>query len=639
MKNRILFTLIVFGLFWLVLLARSIDLQILPHKRLSELKQKLFEKTLRIKPRRGIIYDRHGKELAISISSESLFVDPKTVDKPYFLSRKLAQLFGKSQTKLLKKIIDKKRRFLWIKHHLTEKEYKTVKSWKLKGLYFIREPKRFYTKGSSLSQVLGFTGVDNQGLEGIEKKYDEILQGSEQRFMVKRDARGRPLFADFSSVINRVSGFNIYLTIDNDLQFYLEKELHQAVKKSSAQSALGVILDAQTSEVLAMANTPNYNPNTPLKFSGKHRRNRVVTDIYEPGSTLKTFTIAAALEQGIPPYKTYSSAGGSLELNGEVIKEADTKKKFQAQLNMSDILSLSSNIGAAKIALAVGDKKLRETLKNLGFGARTNLAFLGEASGILRKLPWRDIETATVGFGHGIATTAIQIVMAYNAIANGGLLKEPVLVKKIKNPYTGEERHFKTRTLRRVLSERTSQILTSMLANATDRDATGFRARVSGYLSAGKTGTAQKVDFKTGGYKTNEYISSFSGFIPAYKPKFVIYVVIDGAKDNFYASSVAAPVFAEAASYLVRKAGLSPAVLNEKDFIASQEVEIKRTERKLASVGRMPDLENLSLREAMSQVKGLGVKLKVQGSRRVVRTIPASGKPLPSNKEIKLFLR
>ena len=626
------------GLCLLAIMIRSAELQIFPYERLSQLKKRLFTKTLKIKSRRGIIYDREGRELAISIPSLSLFADPQLVEKPYFVAKKLSQLLGKPKKTFLKLLQNKKRRFIWIKHHLEESEIARVKSWNLKGLYFIKEPRRFYTHNSSLSQVLGFTGVDNQGLEGIEKQYDHILKSSEQKIIVKRDARGRPLFADFSSILDKVSGFNIYLTIDSSLQFYLEKELHKAIKKSSASKAVGVILDVNTSEILAMANIPNYNPNQPFATASHYRRNRVVTDIYEPGSTLKTFTIAAALEKGIPPYKTYSTEKGSLELNGATIQEADTKKKFKSRLNLSEILGLSSNVGAAQVALDVSAFQLRDIFQRFGFGQKTLVDFPGEASGILRKLPWRNIETATISFGHGVATTALQIANAYNAIANGGILNQPLLVKKIKNPYTGDEKIFKSKKIRRVISPNTARVLKAMLTEATDDNNTGFRARVSNYLSAGKTGTAQTVDLAKGGYKKDEYISSFSGFIPSYEPKFVIYVAIDGAKDNFYASYVAAPIFSSTGSYLMRRSGISPSILTEKDFIPSQ-VEIKQASvRKLASADVVPDLRGLTLRQALAQLKQTGTKVKVKGSKKVIRSHPAQGEKLPLNKQITLIL-
>ena len=638
MRGRIIFVGVVLALLWGCLVFRGADLQLFPHEKLSRLKERIFETTVRTNPRRGMIYDQKGRELAVSLPSHSLFADPGAVQKPYYTAGRLARLFRRPKKVFLKKLLSKKKRFVWIRRHLSLEEMKTVQSWRLKGLHFIQETKRFYTGGRSLSQVMGFTGVDGQGLEGVEKQYDETLKGLERRVIMKRDARGRPLFSAFTPFIHRLSGFDVYLTIDRDLQFYLEKELIRAVKKSSAKSALGIVMDVETAEIRAMVNVPNYNPNTPLSAVSKHRRNRSVTDIYEPGSVLKTFAVASALENGLLPGKQYPTHNGLLQLDGEMIREADPKKKFKPFLNMSEILAFSSNIGAVEVALDVGPDKLRQTLWKFGFGQKTGIAFPGEAGGIFRSLPWRPIETATISFGHGIAVTALQTAVAYSALANGGLLRTPRLVWKIHNPYTGEEQYFKTKTVRRAVSERTSRLMTVMLAGATAQGATGFRASVSGHLTAGKTGTAQKVDFKKGGYRKGEYISSFAGFIPAHKPKFVIYVAIDGAKDNFYASSVAAPVFSETASYAMRRAGLSPVLLSEKDFVSKGIVDAPRPHRSPASIGRVPDLKGLSLREVLNRSDKSDLQFRFYGSRKVIRTIPFAGQALPKDKKITVIM-
>lgn len=635
-KKRILFTSSVFVLLWLLLLYRGLSLQVFPQKRLSALKKELFETTVKIKSRRGIIYDRNGKELAVSVSSQSLFADPKKMNKPYYAAKLLSSLFSIPKKNLLKKLLHKKKRFVWIKRHLTEKEIHTIKSWKIKGLHFINEPKRFYPKDTFLSQVLGFTGVDGQGLEGVEKQYDKLLKGAEKRYLLKRDARGRPLFADFTPFIHWTSGYDIYLTIDSDLQFYLEKELQRALSKSKAKSALGLILDARTSEILSMVNLPSYNLNNPFRFNRKLWRNRTLTDSYEPGSTFKPFTIIAAIKKGISPNKTYQTKEGFLKVGGEVIKEAEREKRFKPLMDMSEILSFSSNVGAARLSLEVGAKDLRSVFLDFGFNQKTGIHFPGESAGSIRPLKWRPIETVTAGFGHGVSTTALQIANAYTAIANGGTLKKPILVKEIRNPYNGESLSFQSKALRSVMKKEQAHILTLMLTSTVE--GTGFRARVPGYLSAGKTGTAQMVNFKKGGYK-KEYISSFAGFIPANNPKFVIYIAIEGAKKNFYGSILAAPVFSKVASYSVRKAGLSPVVLNEKDFFIKQSSLAPKTERKLASnKNQAPDFKGLALRNAVKEAGKLGLALKIKGRGKVIKTDPPGGAPLPKNKTLTVIL-
>lgn len=638
-KKRILFTGVVFSFFFLGLLGRSMSLQILPQKKLSQLKKELFETTAKVKSRRGVIYDREGKELAISVPSLSLFADPEKMKEPYYTAKKLNTLLGIPKKKLLKKLLNKKRKFVWIKRHLNLKKVKTIRSWKMKGLYFIKEPKRFYTGDTSLAQVLGFTGVDGQGLEGIEKQYNHMLKGAEKRYLLKRDARGRPLFADFTPFIHWTSGYNIHLTIDSDLQFYLEKELTKALKSVRAKAALGLIMEARSSEILAMVTLPAYNPNNPFVTRRKLWRNRVLTDSYEPGSTLKTFTLAAALKKGISPNKIYKTKGGTLKVGGEIIKEAEEGKKIKPFMDISEILAHSSNVGISRVALEIGPKSLRKTLFDFGFGEKTGIDFPGESRGKLRPLDWKPIETATVGFGHGVSVTALQIANAYTVIANGGILKSPILVKKIRNPYNGEERFFTSKTLRSVLTEKEAHILTLLLTSSVEeKEGTGFQARVPGYLSAGKTGTAQMVDFQKGGYKKGEYISSFAGFVPAHNPKFVVYIAIEGAKKNFYGSALAAPVFSKVASYSVRKAGLSPVVLKKKDFFIKQRA-VQKTERKISSeTDQTPNLNGLTLRQAVAQAGKMGLRLKIRGSKKVTKTYPSSGEPLPENKTLTVIL-
>ncbi|MCY4321500.1 MAG: penicillin-binding transpeptidase domain-containing protein, partial [Bdellovibrionaceae bacterium] len=295
-SKRIFFVILSFIFLWSILFIRSAWLQLLPNTKLSNLQNKLFERTVTLKPRRGDIYDRYNKELAVSIPSQSLFADPKRMKEPYYVAKKLSRLFKQPKAFYLNKFLDKNKRFVWIKRHLDKKKLEQVKSWNLEGLYFLEEDKRFYTNEVSLSKVLGFTGVEGQGLEGIEKQYEDILRGKSQKILIQRDARGRPLFRDFSPFISKVSGYDVHLTIDSDLQFYLEKNLTQAMQKSLGERAIGLVLSAETSEILAMANLPNYNSNQAIKSKSWIRRNRSVTDIFEPGSTLKTFTIISALK-------------------------------------------------------------------------------------------------------------------------------------------------------------------------------------------------------------------------------------------------------------------------------------------------------------------------------------------------------
>ena len=547
MQSRIIFVCVVLSFFYCVFAIRGFVLQFFPDERLISVKKKNFEKVIQLKPRRGIIYDRHGRELAISIASHSLFADPFLIKKPQTAADKLSRLLKTPADVLYKKIKNKNRRFVWIKRHITDKEWQIIKSWKIQGLAVLEEPKRVYPNGSLLAQVMGFVGRDGHGLEGIELSYDSVLSGEEKKVLVYKDARGRPLFSDISintNLVNlRANGADIYLTIDSDLQFFFEKELQKTVELYSARSAVGIIMNPNTGEILSMAHYPSFNLNQPFGADPKLFRNRAVTDAFEPGSTLKSFVVSSALKKNIPPTQIYKGSEEGFLVENHVIREAEAEKYFQ-NLNLREILSFSSNVGSAQVALNVGSRHLYKTLKDFGFGSKLGIALSGENPGILKKLPWRDLQLATIGFGHSLSATPLQMAAAYSAIANGGLLMKPYFVSAVHDkstdisggpadPVSGfkpssslekvcrkENKNtcFKPKVIRRALNPEQAKAMTVMLISAVSQGATGWRARVKGFLSAGKTGTAQIVDSKKGGYLPEHYISSFVGFIPAQDP-------------------------------------------------------------------------------------------------------------------------
>ena len=644
MKSRIIFVCVILLVFCFTFIVRGIVLQFFPDERLISVKKKNFERVIKLKPRRGIIYDRHGRELAISIASQSLFADPFLIKNPKQIAKKLSKLLGISYSSLYKKIKNKKRRFVWIKRNITDKEWEKVKSWKIYGLAFLEEPKRVYPNGSLLAQAMGFVGRDGHGLEGIELSYDRFLSGEEKKVLVYKDARGRPLFSDISfdkSLVNlRSNGADVYLTIDSDLQFFFEKELKEVVDHYSARSAIGIIMNPQTGEILSIAHFPSFNLNRPFQSDPKLFRNRSVTDAFEPGSTLKSFVIGAALKNDTPPTQRYEGSEKGFLVENHFIREAEAGKYFQ-NLDLREILSFSSNVGAAQVALDVGDQFLYDTLKDFGFGSKLGIAFPGESSGILKKPPWKKLQLATIGFGHGVSVTPLQMVTAYSAIANGGMLKQPYFVSSIRYKETNRTETYEAKDLRQVLTPEQSRIMTMMLISAVSYDGTGSKAQVKGFLSAGKTGTAQVVDKEHGGYLTEQYISSFVGFIPAHKPQFVIYVAVEQPQDKFYGSTVAAPIFSNVAEYAVRKTGLSPILISEKNILKKEESENKqkRARRGIAQVkGRVPYFIGLSLREAFQKVRDTELKLKIKGSGKVVSTIPLSGEPFPKDRKIYLVL-
>ena len=642
MKNRVLLLFFVFLCLWLGLIAKGLYLQVIPNDRLAEKQKKQFEKVVTLKPRRGVIADKNGKELAVTISSFSLFADPKLVKNSRYTAKKVSKYLGLQYKGLYKKLLNKKRRFVWVKRQLTKKQKEQIRSWKISGLGFIEEPKRIYPGGNVLSQVLGFVGRDGQGLEGLEHFYDKDLSGKTKQLQLRKDARGRPLLINGQVFSEFPDGLHIQLSIDANTQFFLERELQHALDKHDADSAVGLVVDAHNGEILAMANSPVYNSNKPGLYSSQTRKNRVMLDAFEPGSTLKTFVVAASLKEGIvKPNTKFFCENGKYQIGDRVISEADSRHSF-GWLTVSEILAQSSNIGSAKLALELGDKRFRKVLADFGFGSRFNIAFGSESKGILQKLPWNKHLLSNIGFGHGISVTPLQLTMAYSAIANGGWLLEPTLVKKIYSDMSKKEETFETKKIRRVLSESDASTMRLMLMAATSKEATGYSARIKGFPVAGKTGTAQKVDLVRGGYKKGAYLASFAGFVPANKPKYVIYIAVDNPRNEYYGSQVAAPVFSRVASYLVRKDGLQPILISDKDLFdeSQKKGKVKKVSRTSTWQGNTtPDLKGLTLREVLKKLNGRDLKLDIRGSGKVSSTWPKAGEKLPRNKKIKLKLK
>ena len=484
---------------------------------------------------------------------------------------------------------------------------------------------------------MGFTGANGRGLEGLELFYDELLSGTEQKIVTPRDARGRPLFIDGGVFINKSKGSDIYLTIDSDLQFVLERELNTTIKSFKARSAMGLILNAQTSEILALAHSPNFNPNNPFRYSSELYRNRIVADSVEPGSTFKTFIAATALKENIPPHTMFDGGGGKLKIGKHVIREAEADHGYK-KISISKMLAVSSNVGAAVLALKLTDQVLYSSLKDMGFGEKMGVDFPLEGKGVLQSLPWRDILTANVGFGQGVSATPLQMATVYTAIANGGVLKKPYILHSTIHLGGQKKSAIDSSIIRKIFTKEQSEVLTFMLTQAVSQEGTGFRARIEGFLTAGKTGTAQKPDLKKRGYAKGKYISSFIGFVPADHPRFVIYIAVDEPTTKFYGSTVAAPVFSSVGSYAVRRAGLSPSFVEEPNILVSAETPVKPIVTEKVSKEKTPNFVGLSLREAFQKAKEFNLKLKVKGSGLVRASIPFSGESLPRDRIITVIL-
>lgn len=656
MKSRI-FLLFSFMLtLWVIVLIRGAFIQIFPNERLAALKRRQFETSIQIRARRGAILDRNGKELAASVPSYSLFADPKLIHDPYTIAYKLSKTLHMRRSELLKRLREKHRRFVWLRRQLPEKQMTDIRAWNDPGLGFLEESKRIYPNGSLMAQTLGFVGADGRGLEGLELQFDKQLRGGMKDVLLPRDARGRPLLPNGRLFTDVPDGSDVQLTIDAELQFILEQELQSSLERHHAKRAMGVILDPKTFEILAMATIPTFDLNEPLHYSVEIKRNRPVADAFEPGSVMKTFLMASALERHvIRPSSRYDIEGGRMKVADRWITDAELHPGLH-YLTATEILARSSNVGASKIAFDLGAENLNESLFQFGFGQKTGVELPGEAKGIINPLPWRQHLLANVSFGQGMTATPLQIAAAYAAIANGGTLKTPVIVKGFRNnekEIVPAKEAFAART---IIDPTTDSVLKLMLTAATGDQATGSNARIPGYPVAGKTGTAQKIDMVHGGYLPDSYISSFVGMVPVQDPKFVIYIAFDDPRVGHHGSDVAAPVFARVAQYAVRRAGVPPVFISEQNVLANSDATSNAPEHPASSLEKLqkralaeltkdkksdikfPNLIGMSLREAITRVKDKSTNVYVRGHGWVSRTTPAAGQTWLPGRPVTLVL-
>lgn len=532
------YVFVFFTLCFGVILLKAFRLQVVDKNILLSKYSKQIFRERKVYPNRGNIVDRNQNPLAINRKTYSIFAIPSQVNMKNGI-KKLGKIIPRFNAVSIRKKLKKRNRFTWIarKIQLEKKQVTAVK--KLKGIYIEQVPKRFYPNGNLLGQTLGFVGVDNKGLAGIEHSMDKDLIGGPKIIKFIKDAKGRPI--KFEVEDPGVESKDIVLTIRKDLQAVAEKFLSEAVIEHQALKGGVGVMDARTGEILAMANYPTFNPNDGLSKSevGKQRLS-FISDPIEPGSTMKTFTVASAFENKIAKEDTsYFCEHGRLVLDGHVINEAETKKKPE-WLSVREILKYSSNVGTTKIAFDLGQKKLIKSFQDFGFGQKTEIPISGESRGIFeQEKKLSAIKFSNISFGQGIAVTGVQMLAAYSAIANNGIYNKPKIL------LDGKKEEGK-----RVLSEETSKKITDILTEAVE-SGTGGNAKIKYFQIAGKTSTAQRPD---GQGKYNGYISGFIGYPVNVKNPFVIYVYIEKPEGkHYYGNTVAAPVFKKITEYMLYK--------------------------------------------------------------------------------------
>ena len=537
-KIRVLVVGIVFGLCFSAIVARAVDLHLFKGPWLSQKVDGQVKRSVKSLGERGIIFDANMGKMALSIDVTSIGAHPKQIKDVAATSRDLAKALMLDRNDLVKKL-SSNTPFVWIERHVTPKKVEMVEALNLDGIVFKSERSRFYPNKTMAAQIVGFSGVDGRGLEGVEFYYDRILEGQQAQFRVIRDALGRGLGLEIDEEIDH-SGKNLILTIDRRIQYIAETALAEAVTQNGAKNGIVVVMSPKTGAILAMAHYPFINPNSYNQFAKDKWRNRAITDPYEPGSTLKIFSAAAALESGVSgPHSIFYCENGAYRIGRNVVH--DTRPyKF---LSLEQIIQVSSNIGTVKLSENIGSKNLYDTLKNFGFGERTGIDCPGETPGMLSPYQrWTKIDNAAIAFGQGISVSAIQLITAVSAIANDGILMKPYVVQAITDKNGAMIEKFNPQPVRRAVSSETAEAIRKMMAMVTEQGGTGTKAAIEGYKVGGKTGTAQKID-ENGTYARGKYLSSFVGFVPVENPEAAILVMIDEPQKAHYGGVVAAPVF------------------------------------------------------------------------------------------------
>jgi cell division protein FtsI (penicillin-binding protein 3) len=525
------------------LIWRAVSLQVLDKDFLQVQGEARHMRVEELPAHRGMILDRQGEPLAVSTQVDSVWINPQElvgVQEGITALARLLSLDRNNVQQLVAKHAE--REFVYLQRHISPALADQVRAADISGVYLQKEYKRYYPAGEVAAQVIGFTNIDDVGQEGLELAYGDWLRGEPGAKRVIKDGQ-RHTIEDVESIRRPRPGKDLVLSIDRRIQYLAYREVMAAVKEHGARAATAVVLDVRTGQILAMVNQPSYNPNNRQKLQPRTLRNRAVTDVFEPGSTMKPFVVACALEDGRYTAETaVETSPGWFRVGRNTIKDVHN----YGLLDVSGVIRKSSNVGITKIALSLPTERIWSTLSAVGFGTLTGSGFPGEASGLLSGYRnWKEIETATIAFGYGISATALQLAHAYAVLAAGGITR-PVTFLRPDAPVPG----------RRVISERVARQIIGMLEQAASPEGTAPAAQVAGYRVAGKTGTVHKS--VPGGYSRDKYLSVFAGMAPASDPRLVMAVMVDEPQGQYYGGQVAAPVFSRVMSGALRLLAIPP---------------------------------------------------------------------------------
>jgi cell division protein FtsI (penicillin-binding protein 3) len=564
-------------LLWIIVIAlRLTSLQVLHYREWMGRAQKQQVRSYEITPPRGIIYDRNGQELAMSVQVDSIFSVPGDVPDHATAASLLAPILNLDAAELQQKL-DSGKTFIWLARKVPNEVATRIRELNLKGIYFQKEPKRFYPKGDLAAQVIGYVGLDDEGLGGIELSFDERLRGVPGRMQMEMDARRKRL----GGVQRQPEpGENIVLTLDQNIQYITEREIDRAMDDTHAEAATIIVQNPRTGEILAMASRPTFNPNTFERVPAQRLRNHAISDLYEPGSMFKTVTVSAALEEKVTqPEDRYDVSQGFIVVGGAKMRDSH----HMGVLTVGEIIAQSSNVGAIKIGLKLGEERLYKYIRAFGYGAQTGIELPGETRGMVKPVhAWSKTSIGAMSMGQEVGISAIQASSGISAIANDGVWSAPRIVAGVAAPTAGVQTiTFHPAEQHRIISPLTAAEMRKMMEGVV-LFGTGRRALLDGYSSAGKTGTAQKVDPKTGRYGS-KYVASFVGFAPVNQPAITVAVIIDSAQGLHQGGQVSAPVFQRVTQQVLEY------------LHVPHDVEFKReTRRQLLAMLKDQDLEEAS---------------------------------------------
>lgn len=651
-------------------LRRAYDLQVERAPELREMAEAQYLRNIKLAPKRGTIYDRHGAELAVSVEVDSVWANPRELrgngGDPASVAARLSRVLNIDVERITTRL-SSDRYFVWIERHVTPAQAQAVRDLGIQGVHLEGEARRFYPNRELASHILGFANVDGEGIEGLELSFEQHLRGSVRAVPAIRDRRGAVVFSEQLLDDRAAQGDDVHLTIDRTIQRIAEHELELTVRTFEAQAGSVVVMDPRTGELLAIANYPSFNPNEPGRAPPSSRRNRALTDRYEPGSTMKPFTIAGAFAAGtIRADEIIDCGGGELVIGEYTIHDSH---RYDS-LTPAQVLAFSSNIGTANIGFTLGRRGMFRALRRFGFGQAAGLPLPGETSGTLMDYRrWSPMDQATISFGQGMSVTTLQMASAMSVLANGGRLMEPLLVRKVTDS-EGEivDEHAPT-VRRQVIPRATARLVADMMTAVTGPGGTGAQAAIDGYLVAGKTGTAQKADYVHGGYADGRWLASFVGFVPVDEPRLVIAVAIDEPMIAYYGGVVAAPVFRRVGEAALRHLGVSrpdggqALVRHQREQRrARREEEAAAREARRSGRGAdtdedddelveyvpardpeagealVPDLGGMSARQALVALRGAGLLPTLQGSGVVVSQNPPAASIVPAGARVRFVL-